>query len=125
MSIINQLKQAGEIRNQQASKILLECSSLVDNQIKPAKENFLEILDIALQATDFHLREDAIPSESQIVGDIMLKLCSYMYDRSHDDQEAKDLVKELIVLSGRLYANIVLNEPTEKLPKTSEVNSNE
>ena len=125
MSIIDQFRKAGEVRNQQASKILLECSSLTDLQIKPPKENFLEILDIALQVTKFHERGEPIPSETQLIGDIMLKLCSYMYDRAHDDVEPKELVKELIILSSRLYANILLNEPTKELPNNSEVKPNE
>ena len=113
MSIIDQCRIAGKIRDQQASKILLECSSLVSQQIKPPSDNFLEILDIALQVTDFHLRKDAIPSESQIVGDIMCKLCSYMQERSKSESfDSKELVRELIILCSRLFANIVLNEPT-------------
>lgn len=117
MNIIEQCKTAGAIRNSEASKILLECSSLVDKQTSPAKDNFLEILDIALQATEFHSRDNPIPSESQLVGDIMIKLCSYMRDRSNGELESKELVKEMIILCSRLYANIVLNEPTKKLPE--------
>lgn len=115
MSIIEQCKKAGLIRDQQSSKILLECSHLVDQQIKPPKNNFLEILDIALQVTEFPSRDNPIPSESQLLGDILLKVCSYMYDRSHEDEESLELVKEMIILCSRLYANIILNEPDKKL----------
>lgn len=119
MNILDQFRKAGEIRNQQAQKVLLQCSSEVDRQIKPPKDNFLEILDVALQVTEFHSRDSPLPSESQLVGDIMLKLCSYMHDRSHENTEPKELVQEMIILASRLHANITLNEDNPE-PSTGE-----
>lgn len=110
MSIINKIKNAGVYRDKKAAEILAETMPIVSKQIKPPTYNFLEVLDIASQVSDFDKRPNPIPSETQIVGDIILKTCSYMYERSHSNKESKELTQELLILVARLHANIVLNE---------------
>lgn len=110
MSLIDKMKQAGAYRDKKAGEVLADTMTIVGKQITPPKYNFLEVLDIASQVTDFDRRSKPIPSETQITGDIILKLCSYMYERSHQNKDSKELAQELIILAARLHANIVLNE---------------
>jgi hypothetical protein len=121
MNIIEQCRRAGVLRDKQAQKALLEMSSLVDKQITPAKSNFYEVFDVVYKSTDFHGKSET-PVESHIVGEMLLKLCSFMFERAHDNNECKEIAEELIIIASKLYANILLNESTTET--TDEVKNN-
>ena len=124
MNIIQNVKKASEIRNKEASRILLECSSKVAKPPTPHKYNFYEVLDLVGQVTDFN-KGVAVGAEDDIVSNILKKVCSYMCKEEQDASESKEMIKELIVLCSQLYANFVLNEPKPPQPKTLTENSEE
>lgn len=115
MNIIQNINKATEIRDKEASRVLLECSSKVATPPTPHKFNFYEVLDIVGQVTDFN-KGIVVGAENDIVSNILKKICSYMCKENQNPEESKKMIKELIVLCSHLYANFVLNEPRPSQP---------
>lgn len=111
---MNSGKKIPEIRFKEASQVLLECSSKVKNTITPAKKDFYEVMDVVSDNTDFNSSLIS-GSENGIVTDLIAKLCSYMCKEGQNSNEAKLILKELIILCSKLYGNYIVNEP--KQPK--------
>ena len=119
-------KEIEEIRFKEASRVLLECSSKIKETVTPRKADFYEVLDLVGYYTDYG-KGRISSAEDNIVQEIIQKLCSYMCKEGQTSEEAKTMLKELIVLGSKLYGNYIVNEPKPPQPKVlneSEENKN-
>ena len=116
MSLVENFKKVPQIKNQHSIKVLHECAELVQKGIRPSGDEFSELLDIISPVTDFNKTIYLTDVEKRSVQDLLIKTFTYMHERSrnNDINEVKRLIKEIIVISSKLYANVVLNEMDKK-----------
>jgi hypothetical protein len=111
VSLIDQFKLADKFEKDAVIEVLHECSKIADQQGKPAKDNFLRLLDVAEEVTSYNKAQALTPSERHLCELTLIKVLSYMKSRVAGDsvEEVKSLVKEVIIEAAKLHANIDLN----------------